>query len=113
MAPFFKLLDNAGYNEEEVQDILTKLLSSKDLVFNVATAEFGKAKDVGVFDAALAVTQALSNACSIASVMGTLGGIVCTPRDGELERQDFLDAQNFDKTLENAGSFKNEANERG
>jgi chaperonin GroEL len=113
MAPFFKLLDNAGYNEEEAEEILTKLFKNKDLVFNVDTAEFGKAKDIGIFDAALAVTQALNNACSIASVMGTLGGIVCSPRDHQLERQEFLDAQNFDKSLENAGSFKNEANERG
>lgn len=112
MAPFFKLLDNAGYNEEEVDGILTKLLKNKDLVFNVETAEFGKAKDMGVYDATLAVTQALTNACSIASVMGTLGGIVCSPRDHVLERQDFLDGQNFDKSLENAESLKNEANER-
>jgi chaperonin GroEL len=112
MAPFFKLLDNAGYNEEEVQEILMKLFKDKDLVFNVETAEFGKAKDMGVFDATLAVTQALGNACSIASVMGTLGGIVCTPRDMDLERQEFLDNQNFEKTLENAESFKNEANVR-
>ena len=112
MAPFFKLLDNAGYNEEEVQEILTKLFKNKDLVFNVATAEFGKIKDMGVYDATLAVTQALINACSIASVMGTLGGIICTPRDEALERQEFLDAQNFDKSLESAESFKNEANER-
>lgn len=112
MAPFFKLLDNAGYNDEEVQEILVKLFKDKDLVFNVETAEFGKAKEIGVFDATLAVTQALTNACSIASVMGTLGGIVCTPRDTDLERQEFLDAQNFEKTLENAESFKNEANQR-
>lgn len=112
MAPFFKLLDNAGYNEEEVQDILVKLFKDNDLVFNVETAEFGKSKDMGVFDATLAVTQALTNACSIASVMGTLGGIVCTPRDTDLERQEFLDSQNFEKTLENAESFKNEANNR-
>ena len=112
MAPFFKLLDNAGYNEEEVGDILVKLFKDTDLVFNVETAEFGKIKEMGVFDATLAVTQALTNACSIASVMGTLGGIVCTPRDTDLERQEFLDAQNFDKTLENAESFRNEANYR-
>ena len=112
MAPFFKLLDNAGYTEEEVQDILLKLFQNKDLVFNVATAEFGKAKDMGVYDAAPAVIQALLSAAGIAGVMGTLGGIIVSPRDHQLERQEFLDAQNFEKSLENAGNFKNEADLR-
>ena len=111
-APFYKLLDNAGYNVDEQQEILGKLLENKDLVYDVENGVFGKAKELGIFDATLAVEQALKNAVSIASVMGTLGGIVAFPRDGQLERQAALDEENFRQTLDNAENMRNEANER-
>lgn len=111
-APFHKLLDNAGYSEDEIEGILTKMIKEPKKVYDVENAKFGDPKKLGVFDAALAVKQALSNAVSISSVMGTLGGIVCFPRDGQLERQEARDQQNFDRTLDNAGNFVNEANER-
>ena len=111
-APFYKLLDNAGYNVDEQQEILGKLLENKDLVYDVENGVFGKAKELGIFDATLAVEQALKNAVSIASVMGTLGGIVAFPRDGQLERQHALDEENFRQTLDNAENMRNEANER-
>jgi len=111
-APFYKLLDNAGYNVDEQQEILGKLLENKDLVYDVENGVFGKAKDLGIFDATLAVEQALKNAVSIASVMGTLGGIVAFPRDGQLERQHALDEENFRQTLDNAENMRNEANIR-
>jgi chaperonin GroEL len=111
-APFYKLLDNAGYNLDEQQEILGKLIENKDLVYDVENAVFGKAKELGIFDATLAVEQALKNAVSIASVMGTLGGIIAFPRDGQLERQAALDDANFQQTLDNAENMRNEANER-
>lgn len=111
-APFYKLLDNAGYNVDEQQEILGKLIENKDLVYDVENGVFGKAKELGIFDATLAVEQALKNAVSIASVMGTLGGIVAFPRDGQLERQAALDDANFQQTLDNAENMRNEANER-
>jgi chaperonin GroEL len=111
-APFFKLLDNAGYIEEEQHDILDKMLGDKNLVYDVENGKYGKAKELGVFDATLAVQQALSNAISISGVMGVLGGVVCFPRDNALERQEALDDMNFRSTLENAGNIKNEANDR-
>jgi chaperonin GroEL len=111
-APFFRLLDNAGYNDEEQQEILEAYLSDHKVVYDIEDSKYGTAKELGVFDATLAVEQAVINAFSIATTLGTLGGIVAFPRDNQLERQDALDEVNFNKTLENAGNFKNEANER-
>jgi chaperonin GroEL len=111
-APFFKLLDNAGYIVEEQEEILAQMLGDKKLVYDVENAKYGTAKELGVFDATLAVQQALSNAVSISGVMGVLGGVVCFPRDGALERQEALDDINFRSTLENAEGIRNEANER-
>jgi chaperonin GroEL len=113
LAPFFKLLENAGYNEVESHEIFNKLLTDPDLVYDIEKANYGKASELGIFDAQPAVKQAILNAVSIASVMGTLGGIVCTPRDEQLERRFALDEADFNRTIDNAHLITNEANTRG
>jgi len=112
LTPFYKLLNNAGYNDDEVNDIVDKLVSDKKIVYNIESQEFGTPEEMGLFDATPAVVQALINAVSIASVMGTLGGIVCFKRDNEFETKAALEDIHFKKTLENAEFIKNEANER-
>ena len=111
-APFHRLLENAGYNTEEIEDILKKMISSPTKVFDVENAQFGDFKKMAVYDAASAVEQALKNAVSIASVMGTLGGIVAFPRDHQLENMEAKEAANFQRTIDNAQALANEANER-
>ena len=111
-APFYRLLDNAGYTGDEVEDVLEKMVKNKTKVYDVENAVFGDPKKLGLFDATLAVKQALNNAVSIASVMGTLGGVVAFPRDNNLERDNAIAENNFNNTLSNANNFVNEANER-
>lgn len=111
-APFFRLLDNAGHNAKEIEDILAKMIKNTKHVYDVENCKFGDPKKLGVFDATLAVEQALKNAVSISSVMGTLGGIVAYPRDGQLERQEFKNAMDFQRSIENAQSLAEDVNER-
>jgi chaperonin GroEL len=111
-APFHRLLENAGYNSEEIQDILQKMIAKQNVVFDVENAVFGDFKKMGVYDAASAVEQALKNAVSISSVMGTLGGIVAFPRDNQLENQEAKAVNDFQRTLENAQGLAEEANNR-
>jgi chaperonin GroEL len=111
-APFHRLLENAGYNPEEIQDILTEMIKDKNKVYDVENGVFGDYKKMDVFDATLAVEQSLKNAVSISSVMGTLGGIVAFPRDNQLENMEYKDQMNFQRTIENAQSLAGEANER-
>jgi chaperonin GroEL len=111
-APFHRLLENAGYNPDEIGEILTEMIKDKNKVYDVESATFGHFKQMGVFDATLAVEQSLKNAVSISSVMGTLGGIVAFPRDNQLENQEYKDQMNFQRTLDNSQSLANEANER-
>lgn len=111
-APFHRLLENAGYNEDEVEDILKKMIESPKKVFDVENNVMDDYKKLGVYDAAAAVEQALKNAVSISSVMGTLGGIVAFPRDHQLENLEHKEAMNFQRTIDNAGALANEANER-
>lgn len=107
-----KLLDNAGYSTEEIQEILGKLVENSDLVYNVEEQKFGQAEELGLFDATKAVTESLSNAVSIAGVLGTMGGMVCHPRDGEFERSEARADSEYMKAVENPNQFVNEANER-
>jgi chaperonin GroEL len=111
-APFYRLLENAGYSDEEMEEVLNMMISNNKNVYDIENAKFGDPKKLGIFDAALAVKQALVNAVSISSVMGTLGGIVAFPRDGELERTEAKAEKDFQRTLDNADNFTNEANER-
>jgi chaperonin GroEL len=111
-SPFYKLLDNAGYSMEEMEAILIKMFNNPNIVYDVENAKFGDPKKNGILDATLAVEQALRNAVSISSVMGTLGGIVAFPRDNQLENQNTMDEYNFQRSIDNAQQITNEANQR-
>jgi chaperonin GroEL len=112
MQPLFTLLNNAGYNEEEIQSVMVNMAQDRESVYDIENAQYGDPIKLGLLDATLAVEQALSNAVSIASVLGTLGGIVVSPRDSKLELQHHADEENFQRTLDNAENIRNEANLR-
>lgn len=107
-----RLLDNAGYNEEEIQDILGKLTNDPSIVYDIENQKFGNAEELGLFDATKAVEESLVNAVSIASVLGTMGGLVCHPRDGEFERSEARADSEFGRAVNNPNQYVNEANER-
>jgi len=112
LSPLDKLLENAGYNEEEKGKIMDKLFSSDDLIYDVENQKYGTAEKLGVFDASKAVQEAVKNAISIASTMGVLGGIIAYPRDAILERDEASKDADWRQATENPTSFTNEANER-
>lgn len=112
MVPITRLLNNAGVNDEESQQIIEKLLADKNLVYDVENQKFGTAEELGVFDSLPAVEEALKNATSIATVMGTLGGLIAYPRDEVFERQEAAADAEMQRIIENPTAFTNEANER-
>lgn len=112
MVPITRLLDNAGYSEQESDQIITKLLTERDIVYDVENQVFGKAEDLGVFDSTPAVEESLKNAGSIATVMGTIGGIVAFPRDDQFERSEASADRDFKNVIENPDDYVNEANLR-
>jgi len=107
-----KLLDNAGYNKEEINDIMARLIEDSGIVYDVENQIFGKAEELGLLDAAKAVSESLSNAVSIASVLGTMGGIVAHPRDDAFERSEARADAEYGRAVDNPEQYKNEANER-
>lgn len=107
-----KLLDNAGYNNDEIEEIIGKLVKDADVVYDVENQKYGNAEELGLFDAAKAVSESLSNAVSIASVLGTMGGIVAHPRDDVFERSEARADAEFGRAVDSPDQFVNEANER-
>lgn len=107
-----RLLDNAGYTQDEIQNILSQLMERPELAYDIENQKFGSAEELGLYDATKAVEQSLSNAVSIASVLGTMGGMVCHPRDGEFERSEARADADFTRAVDNPNQFVNEANLR-
>jgi chaperonin GroEL len=106
------LLRNSGYHDDDITDIIAKLIQNPELVYDIENEKFGKAEELGLFDATKAVSESLSNAVSIAGVLGTMGGIVCHPRDAEFERSEARADAEFMRVSENPNAYVNEANER-
>jgi chaperonin GroEL len=104
-----KLLENAGYNEEEAGEIQLKLIDNPDQVYDVENQLFGKAEELGIFDATKAVSEALRNSVEIASVLGTLGGIICHPRDNEFERKEASLDEEWRKASQDPNGYQNPA----
>jgi len=102
-SPIYRLLDNSGHNGDEIKKVLQTLIDDPKLVYDIENNQYDKIKETDVFDATEAVKQALINAVSISSVMGTLGGIVAYPRDNQLERQDTYDNNDFNRSIESVG----------
>jgi chaperonin GroEL len=112
LAPIARLLDNAGYSEDEATEIIDKLVNNPDIVYDVENQVFGNALELGVLDAAPAVEEALKNAGSIATVMGTIGGIVAFPRDDQFERSEASADRDFENVVNSPELYTNEANNR-
>jgi chaperonin GroEL len=111
LEPVFRLLTNCGMTSEEamtaLDPILTALKADQVLVYDAWEGRYGDPIEMGILDSTPAVMEAMRNSLSIASQLGTLGGIVVHPRDAAFERQEARDVQDW---IRNANV--NEADER-
>ena len=103
--PFIKLATNVGLTKEEFVAIEPQV--QKNTVWDAANNEMVDAFERGILDSTPAVLEALRNAVSIATLLGTLGGVVVFNRDVQLERAEAQAASDFDRN-----SNVNEANDR-
>lgn len=108
LVTFDKMMFNAGYSEDEVNEIATKLFTDDNIVFDVENQEYGDPFELGVLDSTPAVVQSIRNATSIATILGTLGATICFPRDSDLERMESMENNHFLQQTQ----FSNPANER-
>ena len=92
--PFKLLLENCGENYEEIYPQL------KDgEVFDANLHKFVDPFKAGIIEPAKVARVAIGNALSVASLLITLGGIVCVPRDSGLENQLALSKQTFQEMM--------------
>jgi len=104
-----RLLENAGYNEEQAGEVLGHLVSNPEDVYDIENQVFGKPEELGLFDACKAVSEALRNSVEIAGVLGTLGGIVVHPRDSDFERKEASLDEEWRKVSANPDAYQNPA----
>lgn len=109
--PVMRLLTNCGMTVAEARTTLEPVIEAigrdEILVFDAWEGRHGNPIELGVLDSTPAVQDAIRNSLSIASQLGTLGGLVVHPRDQAFERQEARDVQDW---LRNANV--NEADER-
>lgn len=95
--PFKLLLNNCGENHEE---ILSQLPAGK--VFDANNHEIVDPFEAGIIEPAKVARVAIGNALSVASLLITCGGIVCVPRDSQLENQLAMSKQAFRDMMSSA-----------
>lgn len=95
--PFKRLLANSGITDENefaaIQNpIWDAMHTDKPIVYDLLEGKHVDPFEGGILDSTPAVLEAARNALSIATLLGTLGGIVVFARDRELEKKEALAA---------------------
>jgi chaperonin GroEL len=110
--PFDVMFRNLGYTTEEtVNQFWNPMMDNVTSgITNVYDAQEGKWVDAfegGILDSTPAVLEAIRNSLSIATLLGTLGGVAVFPRDTDLEREEAKATNEYLRTVDD-----NPANER-
>jgi chaperonin GroEL len=95
--PFIKLVQNVGLTQEEFKGIEPKVSADNDQVWDAANNEMVDAFESGILDSVPAVLEAIRNSVAIATLLGTLGGVVVFNRDAQMELEEARAALDFDK----------------
>lgn len=93
MEPVYRLFKNAGYSEEERNEILSRM--NAGYCYDLLEGKMVDGYKAGLLDSTPAVLEAIRNAISIATLLGTCGGTIVFKRDSELERQESKDTREF------------------
>jgi chaperonin GroEL (HSP60 family) len=117
--PVMILYQNAGLLTEDSEDsrkylaesfastVLSKSKNNDILIRDVSSGKMVKAIESGILDSLPAVKEALKNAISIATLLGTLGGCVVFKRDKEVDRIETKSYNQFVQDLK-IGEMANE-----
>jgi len=95
--PFIKLVQNVGLTKEEFDIVEPKVSAEDDIVWDAANNEMVDAFKSGILDSVPAVLEAIRNSVAIATLLGTLGGVVVFNRDAQMELEEARAALDFDK----------------
>ncbi len=94
LVPFALLLSNCGENFDE---IYPQMKDKK--IFDANMHEFVDPFKAGIIEPAKVARVAIGNALSVASLLFNIGGIVCQPRNSELESSLAMSKQAFQEMM--------------
>lgn len=97
LEPVRKLYRNYGDSEVKIEKVLQDLLKSADKTFDIMEQKWVSTADL--LDSLPAVMEAIRNSISIASLLGTLGGIVSFQRDEDTDSQEQQFARRFERAI--------------
>jgi chaperonin GroEL len=95
--PVRVLYANYGYNDEEISTQIRELLRRDDETFDLS--EQAWVQKHKLLDSVPAVLEAVRNSISIASLLGTIGGIVAFKRDNDSDKEEERFARRFERTI--------------
>ncbi len=103
LEPVRLLYSNYGYNEAEIEAQLVKMLNDEDQTFDILDEKFVPKADL--LDSLPAVAEAIRNSVSIASLLGTIGGIVAFKRDHDTDKEEERLVRQFETAIGERGSL--------
>jgi chaperonin GroEL len=109
--PLARLLENCGEDIAEVIGNLwdiddeSDMLSLPKKVFNVYTHTYEDPIEAGIIEPTKVLRVSIGNALSVASLIMGLGGVIVSPRDGNLELQMELADHAFRNALQQSEDF--------
>jgi chaperonin GroEL (HSP60 family) len=86
LEPVKKLYVNYGYLGEEIENQIKAMLERKDECFDLPANKW--IPKIELLDSVPAVIEAIRNSISIASLLGSLGGIVAFQRDTQSDKEE-------------------------
>lgn len=98
LMPVEILYRNYGYNEDEIVEHRHKMLSNDDQTFDILEQVWVPKYDL--LDSVPAVSEAIESSISIASLLGTLGGIISFNRDNSADETEERLAREFNKAIQ-------------
>ncbi len=99
--PYKLLLTNCGEDHDEI--VKQSKSQPKGSVFDANQHKFVEPYKAGIIEPAKVVRVSIGNALSVASLLITCGGIVCVPRDSQLENQLAMSKQAFSDMMDAGG----------
>ncbi len=106
LEPIRVLYQNAGYLDATVDAMVQEMVISAQapkakeaMTFDALEGKWVNAFKSGLLDSAPALREAVRNSISIASVLGTTGGVVTQERDIDFERKDAKSANEFNRYI--------------
>jgi chaperonin GroEL len=102
LEPIRVLYGNAGFDDETIEASINALKLDQEQTLDVQSGQWVKKEDL--LDSAPAVLEAIRNSISIATLLGTLGGVVIYKRDASADQEDARSAEDYNRAVKEGDS---------